>query len=462
MTDAELAVLVEEMRRIHRGEVRYGDGEGAAAMTSAFRRERLLPEMVRRARARFETPPSCSLLVSLAGFSPETTILAWEILRPPEVLVLWSKEARDSVDVIDAHLRERGLRASRIHREAIDPTDVRGIYEAIERATRRHSPEPSGTILDITGGKKLMSAAGALAASQLHLRLAYVDGDVYDPELRAPVPGTERLVLIPSPGVLFASEREREAEALFESGAYGEARERFKRLADTLERPASARLHLALATLYGAWMDLDLDGIGIAAAEVEAPLRAAGLSAARTRVIEEQVDWFRQLADRRAPADLHLCFVMLGRHYLGRHRHDFAALLFYRAIEGALGERLRGHAPGLDLSAPDYGLFGDDEDALARRYASAIGRSGRAGTATLPGQLGFLSSATLLVALGETLDLGRLRHLAEIRNGSVLAHGTTPVSRQKAEELERMAQELLGPEAERRTRRLAPLGLGAR
>lgn len=463
LSDADLAACVAEMKQIHRGEKGAEGGATPADRATAYRRARLLPEAIRRARARHPDPAPCSLLVSLSGFSPETTIIAWEILRPPAVLILSSDSAAASVDIIFDHLCGAGLRPSQIRHEAIDPSDVRALYEAIERSMRRQSAEQAaGVILDITGGKKLMSAAGALAASQLQLRLAYVDSD-YDPELRAPMPCTERLVLLPSPSVIFASEREREAEALFDSGAYGEARIRFRQLSDTMERPAYARLCHALSALYAAWMDLDFAAIASSAAEVLAPLAAAGLSAERTRLVEAQATWLALLARERAPRDLNLCLYLLGRHYRAAHRHDFSALFFYRAIEGVLVDRVRARAPGFDPSAPDYRLLSEDVAELTHRYDQALGGSRGAATRTLPPQVGFVSSAALLVALGdEATDLGRLRNLSQVRNSSVLAHGTTPVSESDAGRLERAAQQMLRsdwPDLEARIGTFSPLRL---
>jgi CRISPR-associated protein (TIGR02710 family) len=468
MTDPELDALVAEMKRIYRGEIPFGAGT-PAEMATAFRRERLFPEVVRRARARFEGVPRCSLLVSLSGFSPETTILAWEILRPPAVLILSSEEAAASIDFIHDHLAAAGMRPRQIRFEAVDPSDVRGIFDAIDKEKRRLSAELSAeVVLDITGGKKLMSAAGALAASQLQIPLAYVDS-AYDPELRAPRPGTERLLLLPSPAAIFANEREREAEAQFDSGAYGEALNGFRVLAETVERPANARLHRALAKLYAAWTDLDFDALRHAAAELNGPLAAAGVAASLARRIEEQVTWLTRLAKDRAPNDLSLCFYVLGRHYRARARHDFAALFFYRTLEGLLRERVCALSPSFDAGSPNYSLLAADVSSLTQRYADVLVRSGGApheASASLPTQLGFLNSAALLVALRDPAidanQLGRLRNLARIRNESVLAHGTTMVSPEDAGRLEAAAFDLLAaslPGVAELTARLAPIRL---
>ena len=53
--------------------------------------------------------------------------------------------------------------------------------------------------LDVTGGKKSMVASASIFGRDYNFNVLYVDFDKYDPNLRRPVPGCERLNVVYSP-----------------------------------------------------------------------------------------------------------------------------------------------------------------------------------------------------------------------------------------------------------------------
>ena len=429
------------LRRIFRGEETYGEGE-PARQAERFHREHLLPEVVVRARAasaHAAEGADLDLLVSLSGFSPATTILAYEVLRPRRVFVISSAAAAESLDRIGGYLCSPGrLRHSEFSHRRCDPTQPLDIYRIVHdelAAARRTLDRPPRAILDITGGKKVMSASAALAAWQLDLPLCYLES-VFDPELRQPVPGTERLLLLDNPTTLFGDEALRTAIEVFDAGSFEAAHGRFADLADRISEPTQARFFRDLAALYRAWCDLDLDGL-------RAPIVAvrSGLDDPRVRLargvdasLRDQIRFLERLAAKDRPTQL-LGFYLLGLHYDRLGRSDFAAMLFYRCLEGCCAARLERHFPGFDCSRPDYGLLGVEREELRGRFVSLWGGLGDSYRADdLPRQLGFVPSAVMLAALGDDLlreagfdrpkqGLARLRHLAEVRNRSVLAHG---------------------------------------
>jgi len=83
----------------------------------------------------------------------------------------------------------------------VDREDPRPIYQVV-RSIAEETPGPLA--LDITGGTKIMSAA--LAALGFVLRtegnavdVYYVSNDRYEPRVRRPVAGTERIRRVPPP-----------------------------------------------------------------------------------------------------------------------------------------------------------------------------------------------------------------------------------------------------------------------
>jgi hypothetical protein len=308
------------------------------------------------------------------------------------------------------------------------------------RLTAAGHERPS-TAIDITGGKKVMSATAALAAWQLDLPLCYIDSD-YDPEMRQPTPGSERLLFLNNPSTLFGVQAMAGALHLFGSGAYEAAWARFHELSERLSQPGKARFLRDLSGLYRAWCDLDLAGLPAQIEAVEKRLAdpaALGPAAAPTAErIRRQLDFLRTLRpDNHLP--MLLSYYLLGLHYRELRRHDFAALLFYRTIEGCLQKRLELKYPGFRCDRPDYALIDPDPQGLLRRYNEAAGLVGPGHQeAALPRRLGFMNSAGLLWTLEDDLlrragaktpdALRHLQRLADVRNRSVLAHGFQSVA----------------------------------
>lgn len=445
------------LRRIERGEEAYGDGS-AGEQALRFYLDELLAETVERASARSDQPARpVSLLISLSGFSPLTTILAYELLRPRRLLVLFSEDNRAGIDSIADHVvGTSGLRYSDFTPRQCVPTDPHGVYRVVKEeldTTYSADGERPYVVLDITGGRKVMSAAAALAAWQLNLALCYVEGD-YDPRLRRPVPGSDRLLILGNPTQLFGEQAMESALRTFASGAFDAAFQQYDDLCDTIAEPARARFMRALSGLYRAWCDLDLTAIPDRVDTMEATLNRVRhvINPATEQRVGVQLAFLRRLS-ARDPDSLLVCFFVLGEHYREISRHDFAALLFYRTIEGCLAGRLEARAPGFTCQRPDYRLLTSDVEQLAADYADVAASLGREPGASLPPIIGLMNAALVLAALDDPLlrasglsgqkALGHLNTLATARNRSVLAHGDRTVDPEQSRTLESKARAVL-------------------
>ncbi|GIG10779.1 hypothetical protein [Catellatospora coxensis] len=444
----------QRMRRIFRGEEPYGEGT-AADQANRYRLEVIYPDAVESARRNSAdvARPEVDLLISLSGFSPETTLLAYELLQPERLLIISSENTRAKVDLIYEKLRDR-LTISNLELRYCDPVDPIDIYEIVKGAVRRRPGEPPRrAIIDITGGKKVMSAGAALAAAQLDLAMCYIDSD-FDPEMRQALPGSERLCVLPNPTALFGDKDMAAAMAMFRAGLYSGARARFTELSDFMSEPARARFLGDLSALYQAWCDLDVKKLPELAEQLQRRL-ADPRSGVRTETagrMSEQLAFVDQLVTRDGPALL-LNFFLLGEHYLNLDRYDFAALLFYRTIEKAFAERLRLRF-GFDPGQPDYSAFGTPENDLAERYSRAAGAAyGGPRAAVLPFKVALIDAMILLsihqdeLLSGAHLDgpkaVGSLRNLVDARNRSVLAHGEESVTLAQCQDLRSRAQAIL-------------------
>jgi Csm6 HEPN domain len=430
----------------------------------------MFPEVIRRARdqAGTSSPREVDLLVSLSGFSPATTILAFELVRPRRLFVISSKGTAGSIDVINEHLVPRRLRASQFQHKSCDGTDPLAIYQLVREQVAELAADCSGdtrdgsaareagrlsVIIDITGGKKVMSAAAALVAWQLDCRLCYIDS-LYDGEMRQPIPGTEKLLILENPRTIFGDQELEAALETFRSGAFAVAQERFAVLAESMSEPSRARLLRDVAGLYQAWSDLDLARLPVLAGKVEKELTdpLASVSSAAAGQLHEQLRFIGRLARGGAFLQV-LNFYVLSEHYRELYRTDFAALLYYRTIEGCFQQRLALRFPGFDCGNAQYQLIDVAPGHLLDRFNAVVERIGWHAVTALPVKIGLMDAAVLLHVLDDTLlqkinirDVKGLSYLskqAEARNKSILAHGHECVTAKECDGLRELARRCL-------------------
>jgi Csm6 HEPN domain len=441
----------QKLRRIFRGLETYGEGT-AAQQATRYRLTEMYDDVVAAAKANSADVerPEIDLLVSLSGYSPETTLLAFELTSPKQVLVVTSEKTLPQIDIINEKIAGR-LKASEFRHDTVDPVNPLDIYELVKKAVRPTRPgdPPIRAIIDITGGKKVMSASAALAASQLDLKMCYIDSE-FDTETRQAIPGSEKLCILSNPTELFGDADMAAASQMFRAGSYVGAAERFGELSARVSEPARARYMRDLAALYQVWCDQDVAGLPERIEQVRKRIAdpRSQLRPETARRLSDQVDFAQKLVAKDSSALL-LNSYLLGDHYFSLGRHDFAALLFYRTIEKSLAERLR-RAYGFNVSRPDYTLLDPDTEDLAARFeqtAKTVFRSERA--FALPWRMQLMEAAIILFVLEDAMlpaigirGLGGLRHLralADSRNQSVLAHGDTAVSKGNCEKLKQQA-----------------------
>ena len=210
---ASFEELTQRQLRIARGEEPWGEGT-SFEQSRRFRLEVVVPKLVDHTRKNSRGligAGRIDLLLSLSGLSPETTVLSCLVLRPRRVVVISSGNAVKCFELIRQILVHKGTWCDKtLELAECDPDDPTSIAKLVARVSSGSNQSESVTI-DITGGKKIMTAAAALAAWKGDLPMTYVDG-CFDPELRQPKPGSERSVTIDRPSSLFAREFENETE----------------------------------------------------------------------------------------------------------------------------------------------------------------------------------------------------------------------------------------------------------
>lgn len=174
-------------------------GDQAAADTYYF--DSILPAILPLMKARSGDLPHYGGLVSLLGFTPETSVIAYRLIQPDYFVVLHTPETSRFLDIV----RDRsGVPHSHFHTESFlhDDEHTDDIFTALNRAISRF-PSDAPFAIEMTGGKKTMGVQLAVAvATMKHVAgrsadIVYVDYDKYLPRYRKPAPESTRLLVLP-------------------------------------------------------------------------------------------------------------------------------------------------------------------------------------------------------------------------------------------------------------------------
>lgn len=133
------------------------------------------------------------VLISLLGFSPEPIVLGAKLLKPKIHIIIY--DAGVSLNEENNMIIGKYLKGSQLV-EMRDETFA-CLYDTLKEQVAINPAQHCA--INITGGKKSMSASAGIFARDFFCDLIYVDYKKYDPSTRRPEPGSEILNLVYSP-----------------------------------------------------------------------------------------------------------------------------------------------------------------------------------------------------------------------------------------------------------------------
>jgi hypothetical protein len=168
-----------------------------AFQATEFYFENILPTVVAYHRQKPDLVPQYELLVSLMGLSPETTVLAVAMVRPQKLIILASENTSKHCDLCRNFLVQHSLlKKHSVQVRFIDPVDHQQLHDKLMVSLKSTK---GSRIVDLTGGKKIMSAVAGYVAWSLGLPICYLDSQLYNQTLRRPEPGSETLRVMNPP-----------------------------------------------------------------------------------------------------------------------------------------------------------------------------------------------------------------------------------------------------------------------
>ncbi|GIW25842.1 TIGR02710 family CRISPR-associated CARF protein [Meiothermus sp.] len=411
----------------------------------------LLLELWRQEPQVYPLRETFEVSIHTLGTSPEATTLAALGLGATEVYVLHTPESRRYLEQL-----QRDLGRS-VYPIEIDKSDVTRLYQAVGEQVRRHPGKKIA--LDLTSGTKAMSAGMAAAGYFLQrvypsLRVAYVDNDAFDPALRKPVAGTEKLILLPNPHEVLGDLDEHLAQELYKAREFGKAADRYNGLRRKTGQ-GSFEVYAALCEMYQRWYALDFEGALSNAGRLfgffgQDAYRNHPLSrhAPRLKAQKEGLEAIvallqsKNFTEQKGILWLAATLLQLGDERKKRQPVS-AALYFYRALELLLQHRLA--VRGRSDDVPD--LSPEEQEQLRRSLSGWLGKPLEE---IRPVQkLGLLESIALLRHLGDPAlgqfsesDLRGYQGMLQSRNKSLLIHGLEVSKGGDVEKLQQFARRL--------------------
>jgi len=387
-----------------------------------------------------------AMILSVGG-SPDPIAFSLREERPEFVCFLASHQSVDQIGGIKQSSGSGTDWSCQDEKEIVEsPEDLVECYERALKCwdrVHRRGIGPAETLIDYTGGTKVMSAALAMAAASRGVRFSYVGGTRRTKDgLGVVESGTERRRVDCDPLELFAVEEKRRIGQHFNSCQYDAARTRLDDLLPRLPEPQRSVL-LAVQQVvagYAAWDRFDhraaLRVLGAGRAQLDERARLTG-AREYGEVLAITSDNVAALAaldrDTKGFKRLHLSLVgdlvANAERRLAERKFDDAVARLYRAIEmrgqvafeaafGVLTNKVR----AVNLPEPirdDYvARYRDAERDVLKLPLEATYRA--------------LGAANDPVGLAFAERYDEIRQLQGARNDSILAHGLQPLGEERA------------------------------
>lgn len=133
-------------------------------------------------------------LFSVLGMTPAPIVITQHLLQPKNHVIFYDKNIKVKDDKILAHLDSNPTYVM------FEDESFGTIYETMKEMLI--VSEGGNMVIDITGGKKSMTAAASIFAKDFDFSIVYVDMNTpgsYIPAIHQTRPGSERLNLVYSP-----------------------------------------------------------------------------------------------------------------------------------------------------------------------------------------------------------------------------------------------------------------------
>ena len=400
---------------------------------------------------------NCENMIMTVGFQKEPIILSILCMEPRKVILLHTdgsrQTARDVED--DPDIEKMGIQIIPL---LITEYDASENYRIIKEQALPRVSEAEVTVIDPTAGRKVMIASLALVAFYMRLKMVYIHGVEQDGVI---FPFTERLRFIENPFDFFGDTELGLVEEQFNCHLYEAALSACEQLEQKVRDPATHSRVVNLQKLIRLYLDWDafLHSAVLKDKRPEPLLsmrlkgiiddfRRLGFEECLPDNVDANLEFLKNLDETwRNKANIvdEFRLVDVFASALRREKqkkYDDAVGRLYRCLE--MCSTIKLIELGLkDTEKPDYNTFSSRikknpkwlEDEYEQRKHRRLP----------PGRLGLDDQMTLLGIAGENIAniYKSMESLMKMRNRSILAHGTNPVSEKDCTDFKRKAEVII-------------------
>ncbi|MFH1307436.1 MAG: TIGR02710 family CRISPR-associated CARF protein [archaeon] len=212
--------------------------------------DELFPEIEKKFLSENSLDENYDWLVLPAGLESSYYILLIKAIKPKKVYFLGTHEFKENF--LDRIIQKTGLRAADYIIDTLnyDEMDVADVYEKIRK--RLDLFYGKRVILDLTRGKRIMSAGAGIVGAFFSFDLVYIDEGWVD-DIKRGLPGTEKLVQVKNPFEVFGDLERKESIKLFNRYNFGASLFFYKRLRERVTDPRTVETEEILSECYLHW-----------------------------------------------------------------------------------------------------------------------------------------------------------------------------------------------------------------
>ncbi|MCW6053714.1 hypothetical protein K4039_27610 [Lyngbya sp. CCAP 1446/10] len=414
----------------------------------------LLPQLKKEFANTYQQNNKYDCLISLLGFTPETSVLAYQFCQPEKFIVLYTEESSTYLEKVVNYSKVPIY--SFFHEKVIELPSNKGVYQALEAALQR-VPKGSRVAIDLTGGKKIMSGALAVAAGVLDIDLIYIDFRDYMPEFRKPKPESSYIHLVTNPMKLsidiFGDIEITRAVDFFNVGKYDISSQLFAEAGKSMSNPRMAEIFTNISDFYSCWNIFKFkEALQISSTLLDQILRFSFQMSPKFQFDIERLQKQRETINKLAEGDkdyILLNFYFTAERYERTSQHDIATLLYYRTIEGIFEKILEEGTENFDRSKPNYSLLKVDKEELRKKYISVRQKvyEHTSQQEPLPDKIAMFDAFCIIEALEKEFTnkfpINRVANIANIRNKSIYAHGIEPLTEKDVYTIRNFTREVM-------------------
>src|SRR3989338_8127533 len=403
-------------------------------------------------RIRNNKIPKYDWLILPVGLEVHYYVLLIKALKPKKVYFIGTEEFHKTN--LDPIIKKSNLKREQYFVEVINyrGMDVAEVYGKIKEKSYLFEGKVA---VDLTGGKRVISAGSAIMACFFGFDLIYIDEDWHD-DIKRGIPGTEELVLVKNPFHTFGDLEKSYAKILFNQYSFDHSKEFYKSLCSKVIDPREYEVATLLSQSYYHWDSFNYNAALIKIKETIRRIEQYHLHFLDIKQLEKnqktlgilnKINAVQRIDELLKDNELVLNLIIdLHSNALRRrenHALDDAIVRLYRLIELVSQYGLAKH--NITTSNPDYTPF----PGLKSKY-SEITQSLYDQERNLPFEIGIKDGHIILFIIKDEIwkhknieDLKKFLGPIRLRDNSIIAHGLETINYNTFQKIQKICAEFI-------------------